>query len=84
MELLVLVVVAGVGGYLLATSRFSKTIDETGEKMAETTRSAADRTENWVRGVFRRSKKPEKEVIEGVAVDAPPAEKQPSRRKEEV
>jgi len=85
MELIVLMLVAGVGGYLLANSRFSKTIDDTGEKVASTTRGAADRAENWVSGLFRRSKKPESEVIEGSATEAPAsAEKQPSRRKEEA
>lgn len=83
MEFIILIIVAGIGGYLLANSRFSKSIDNTGEKVAGTTRGMADRAENWVSGLFRRSKKPENQVIDGSAVDAPPAEKQPSRRKEE-
>ncbi|MFM8320964.1 MAG: hypothetical protein ACKOC5_08635 [Chloroflexota bacterium] len=93
MELIVMLVVAGAAGYLLAGSRFSKPIDQTGEKVAGTTRQAADRVEGWARGLLRRGKKPENEVIEGQAVevppadapaaDVPPAEKQPSRRKED-
>ncbi len=84
MEFVILMLVAGVGGYLLANSRYSKTIDDTGEKVAQTTRGAADRAESWVSGLFRRNRKPENDVIEGSATEAPAAEKQPSRRKEEA
>jgi hypothetical protein len=83
MELFVLLLIAGVGGYLLANSRFGKRIDDTGERVAGVTRDAADRAENGVRRIFRR--KPvnsEAEVIDTTASDVPPAEKQPSRRKE--
>lgn len=82
MELVILILIAGVGGYLLATSRFSKRIDETGERITEASRNAADRAESWGKNLFRRSKPAGEEVIEGAAVEVPPAEKQSSRRKE--
>ncbi len=83
MELVVLMLIAGVGGYLLANTRASKRIDDTGEKVVDVTRSVADRAENGVRRIFKR--KPldrQDDIIEGQVIETPPAEKQASRRKE--
>jgi len=91
MELLVLVLIAGLAGYLLAGSRFSKPIDETTEKVGKTTGGWFTRAENWVKGLFKRDKKPAQEVIDvetktaseeaGTIEAAQPAARQSSRRK---
>lgn len=84
MQLLILLIIAGVIGYFIARSRFSKPIDSATEKVADASRGAADKAEGWWRRTFSRKKEqPAGEVIEGSAVDASPqpAEKQPSRRK---
>ena len=91
MELLVLVLIAGLAGYLLAGSRFSKPIDETTEKVGEITGGWFTRAENWVKGLFKRDKKPAQEVIDvetktaseeaGTIEAAQPAARQSSRRK---
>ena len=92
MELLLLIVIAGVAGYLLSRSRFSKPIDETAEKVADSTRKAADNAEGWVSRTFSRNKKPKEEVVDAEAKpaseikpteEAKPATRQPSRRKGE-
>lgn len=83
MQLLILVLIAGVVGYYLSRSRFSKPIDSAADKVADVSRDAADTVEGWGRGLFRRKKAPAEQVIEGQAVEAaatPPAEKQASRR----
>ncbi len=83
MELILLIVIAGVAGYLLSRSRLSKPIDETTEKVVDTTRKVADDAENWVSRTLQRDKKPAEEGIEAeakLAEEAPPAEKQSSRR----
>ncbi len=87
MQLLILLIIAGVIGYYLARSKYSKSIDEAASKITDSSRSAADKVESWWQGVFKRNKPPQAEVIEGQAADvseepAPPAEKQPSRRRE--
>ena len=56
MELLVLVIIAGVVGYFLAGSRFSKPIDDTTGKVADTTRDLAGKTEGWFSRTFKRGK----------------------------
>jgi hypothetical protein len=86
MQLLLFILVAGVVGYLLARSRLSKPIDDTTEKVADTTRKAAEGAESWITRSLRREKKPEDEVVEGEAKPietAPPAAKQSSRRRTE-
>ncbi len=50
MELLVFVLIAGVVGYLLAGSRFSKPIDQSAQKVADTTKKAAKTTGGWLSG----------------------------------
>jgi hypothetical protein len=83
MQLLILLIIAGVIGYFVARSRFSKPIDDATEKVAESSRSMADKTEGWWRRTFGKKDQPADQVIEGSVVDAPPqpAEKQASRRK---
>ncbi|MCC6955484.1 MAG: hypothetical protein IT316_01745 [Anaerolineales bacterium] len=83
MELLLFILIAGVAGYLLARSRFSKPIDETTEKVADTTRKAAADAESWVTRTVRGEKKAEEEIIDVSAKAteaAPAAAKQSSRR----
>lgn len=87
MELILLVFIFGVLGYILARSKYSKPIDDTAGKVADTGRDVTQKTTSWVSGLFRRNKK-EPEVVEVKAEDAPaaeaaPAEKQTSRRKGE-
>jgi hypothetical protein len=79
MELLVFVLIAGVAGYLLASSRFSKPIDQSAQKFAETTKSAAKTTGgwfnsagNWLKKTFKLDKKPQDEVVDVAAVKAEP------------
>jgi hypothetical protein len=83
MQLLILLIIAGVIGYFVARSRLSKPIDSATDKVADTSRGVADKAEGWWRKTFGKKEQPAKEVIEGTAVDASPqpAEKQPSRRK---
>lgn len=86
MQLLLFILVAGVIGYLLARSRLSKPIDDTTEKVADTTRKAAEGAESWVTRTLRRDKKPEEEVVEAEAKPVettPAAVKQSSRRRTE-
>ena len=91
MQLIILILLAGVIGYFLAKSRLSKPIDDAGEKVTQTTRDMADKTEGWVRGRFGRKKVAEtvqddleEEIIEEEEVieeEKQPAKKQTSRRK---
>jgi hypothetical protein len=83
MQLLFLILVAGVVGYFIARSRLSKPIDDATGKVAESSRSVADKTEGWWRRTFGKKDQTADQVIEGSAVDAvpQPAEKQASRRK---
>jgi hypothetical protein len=93
MELLVLLLIAGLAGYLLAGSRFSKPIDETTDKVSKTTSGWFSTAEDWVKGLFKRNKKPAQEVIDVEMKTAPeetgsieaaqPAARQSSRRKAE-
>lgn len=59
MELIILLLVAGVAGFLLARSRFSKPVDEATDKVTDTTKDYADRTEGWFRSRFGRDRKVE-------------------------
>ena len=83
MELLLLLLVAGVVGYFLAGSRFSKPIDDTAEKVSQTSKSWADKAGDGWRGRF--GKRQQVVDVESRSVEAEPevkpAEKQPSRRK---
>lgn len=54
MQLLILLVIAGVGGYFLARSRYGKTIDETTQKVASSSESLIDRARSWWRSRFGR------------------------------
>lgn len=83
MQLLILLLVAGVIGYFVARSRFSQSIDSATEKVADSSRGVADKAEGWWRRTFGKKDQTAGQVIEGSAVDAnpQPAEKQPSRRK---
>lgn len=85
MQLIILILIAGVIGYFLAGSRFRKPIDDTADKVADKSREAADKVEGWFSKTFRRKGKAGERVIDSTAVDAPEepapaAEKQASRR----
>ncbi|MCZ7554256.1 MAG: hypothetical protein B6D39_12000 [Anaerolineae bacterium UTCFX2] len=83
MELLLFILIAGVAGYLLARSRLSKPIDDTTEKVADTTRKAAASAEDWVTRTVRGEKKAEEEIVDvqpKTSETAPTAAKQSSRR----
>jgi hypothetical protein len=67
MELIILILIAGVAGYLLAGSRLSKPIDDTTDKVTGATRNAAENVEGWFSRTFRREKKPKEEVVEAKA-----------------
>jgi len=83
MQLLILLIIAGVIGYFIARSRLSKPIDSATDKVADTSRDVAYKAEGWWRRTFGKKEAAESQVIEGSAVDASPqpAEKQASRRK---
>jgi len=83
MELLLFILIAGAAGYLLARSRLSKPIDETTEKVVDTTRKAATDAENWVTRTVRGEKKAEEEIVDvqpKPTETVPTAAKQSSRR----
>jgi len=85
MQLLILVLIAGVAGYYLSRSKLSKPIDDAADRVADVSRGAADTVEGWGRNLFRRkAPRSEQVIVDGKAVDAepatPPAEKQASRR----
>jgi hypothetical protein len=88
MELFVLILIAGVVGYLLAGSKYSQKIDETTGKAASTSKEIAGRTGDRIRRLFRSEKKTESSATlaesEAPAQDGKkPAEKSVSRRKSE-
>ena len=70
MELILLLLVAGLVGYFLAGSRYSKNIDETAGKVGDTSRSLVGRFTDWVGGLFGRGAK-EPEVVDAEAKDIP-------------
>ena len=87
MELILLILIAGIVGYWLARSKFSETVNQTAGKVSETSRQAADRAGGWARGLFSR-KKPSEDVVdaefdegEAESGDVKPAAKAASRRK---
>jgi len=89
MELILLLIVAGLLGYWLAGSKYSKPIEDSAGKLTDASRDTVEKTGGWFRRLFKRKEK-KPAVIEGTAVDVPaagdpaaipPAEKQPSRRK---
>jgi len=87
MELLLLLLVAGVVGYFLAGSRFSKPIDNTAEKVSQTSRSWVDRAGEWWRGRFGKRQEVvdvESHEVEAEPEELKPAEKQPSRRRSDA
>jgi hypothetical protein len=86
MQLVLLLLIAGVGGYFLARSRFSEPIDDTAEKVAQTSRGWVDRAGDWWRQRF--GKRPEVVDVESREPDegeeeVQAAAKRPSRRKSE-
>jgi hypothetical protein len=84
MELILLLLIAGVAGYFLARSRFSEPIDDTAEKVAQTSRSWVDRAGNWWRMRFGKRQEVvdvESREPEGSQEEVKSATKQPSRRK---
>lgn len=85
MELILLIFIFGALGYVLARSKYSKTIDDTAGKVADSSRDLTQKATSWGSGLFKRQKKAP-EVVEATAVDAPAgeaasAEKQTSRRR---
>ena len=90
MELILLLVIAGLAGYFLAGSRLSKPIDEAASKVTETSKDVAGKTKSWWEGRFGKRQKaepkpagPSKEVVVMEEVRKP-AEKSVSRRKSET
>lgn len=91
MELLLLLLVAGLGGYILARSRFSEPIDDAAETVSETSKSWVGSAQNWWRERFGTRDQvvdaesydlSESETSESPAEEEKkPAAKQPSRRK---
>ena len=87
MELILLIVIAGLVGYWLSRSRFSKSIDQATGKVSETSRDAAGKATGWVRGLFGGNKAPADEVVdaefeEGAAAEE--AEKEAVEEAEDV
>jgi hypothetical protein len=89
MELILLVLIAGVAGYFLAGSKYSKSIDQTASKVSDSSKDVADKTKNWWDGLFgdrrQTEAKSEKSTEKVVVVEdtKKPAEKTVSRRKSE-
>ena len=92
MELILLVIGAGVIGYFLAGSKLSDGIDKTADKAVDVTKDAAGKAGGWVRGLFRRSEpaeeivdaefvEPEEPEVEETPEEPKPARKRASRRK---
>jgi hypothetical protein len=61
MELILLVVIAGLAGYWLSQSRFSKSIDEAAGNVSDSSRNAANQASGWFSNLFGR--KPSAEEI---------------------
>ncbi len=78
MELIVLLLIAGIIGYWLARSNFSKSVDRAAGKVTETTRGAANRAGDWARGLFGRQKP------SGAVVDAEFEGQEENAKAEEV
>jgi len=88
MQLLILILLAVVVGYFLAKSQFSKTIDETGEKVSQSTRDLADKSEKWVKSKFGKQEIAEAEENmsgdEDDTSEKKTAKRRPSRRVKET
>ena len=88
MELLLLVLIAGLVGYWLSRSRFSKSVDQAAGKVSETSRDAAGRAGGWFRGLFGGGKAPADEVLdaefEDQADEGKAAESETAEEPEEV
>ena len=54
MQLLILLIVAGVIGYLLVGSRYGKNIDQTTERVSETSEGLISRFRHWWNARFRK------------------------------
>jgi len=85
MHLILLAIIAFFIGYLLAGSRFSKSIDDASGKVSETSKNWAGKAENWWSGLFKKGQSAESPIA-GASDTATPeqiqaAEKSPSRRK---
>jgi hypothetical protein len=92
MQLLILILFAGVLGYFLARSRFSKPIDKAANSVGDATSNAVEAGKGWWGARF--GKKPQ--VVDATSRDAEviaqdpaaepkkPAEKSVSRRKSEA
>lgn len=52
MELLIVLLIAGVVGYFFARSRFSKPVDDAAGKVASTSKDYASQASGWARGKF--------------------------------
>ncbi len=86
MELIVLILIAGVAGYFLAGSKYSKPIDDATSKVSETSKGVADKTRSWWGERFGKRAKSDAKPAENPAnepaaeEDKKPAEKSVSRR----
>jgi len=86
MQLVLLLLIAGVGGYFLARSRYSEPIDDAADKVAQTSRGWVDRAGDWWQQRFGKQQEVvdvESREPEEAEEDVKPAEKRPSRRKSE-
>ncbi len=85
MELILLVLIAFVIGYLLAGSKFRKPIDDTADKVAVTSKSWGNQVAKWWRGLFKKNQTTASQIVDVSEETLPeqkqPAEKRPSRRK---
>jgi len=89
MELILLLLVAGVIGYFLAGSRASKPIDNATAKVSETSKNLAGNTKSWWGKRFGKRQKTEEKPAETTEVivvedEKKPAEKSVSRRKSDT
>lgn len=57
--LIVILIVAGVAGYYLARSKYSKPVDEAASKVATSSQDYASRSGRWIRGLFSQRSKAE-------------------------
>jgi hypothetical protein len=62
MQLLILLIIAGVIGYLLVGSRYGKNIDRTTEKVSETSEGLISRFRHWWNARFRKGEEANKLV----------------------
>jgi hypothetical protein len=84
MNLILLAIIAFLIGYLLASSKFSRSIDDTSGKVVGTSKDWAGKVESWWRDLFKKEQ-PAKPPIVDVSATATTeqiqaAKKRPSRR----